>query len=50
MGALMLMGDPFLLFLSWELPGADSLARWCGEGGRKTCPYPIVRSLMSELR
>jgi hypothetical protein len=25
----------------WEPPGADPHAGWCGEGERKTPPYPI---------
>jgi hypothetical protein len=26
----------------WEPPGADLHAGWCGEGERKTPPYPII--------
>jgi hypothetical protein len=27
----------------WEPPSADPHARWCGEGERKTPPYPFGR-------
>ena len=33
--------DRLQAVMLWEPPGADSLAGWCGEQGRKTPAYPI---------